>query len=301
MKRVDIKLGFQCNNHCRFCVQGDKREKFPDKTDREVRDILEKEAKECQEVLFSGGEPTFRPNELLDWVRYAKELKYQIIQIQTNGRMFAYMNYCEEIIKAGANVFGLSIHGSNPQIHDYLTRVPGSWGQTTRGIKNLKSLGRSVMTNSVVNKINYKDLPDLAKLLVSLGVRQFQFAFMHINRLIASDPKLIKEIVPRHPAVEPYVKKGLQIGIKAGLRVMTEAIPYCFMKGYEQYIAEKIIPDAAVYDADSVIKDFTPHRKTKGKAKGPNCKKCRYYKVCEGPWKEYPEIFGWKEFKPVKD
>ena len=215
--------------------------------------------------------------------------------------MFAYMNYCEEIIKAGANVFGLSIHGSNPQIHDYLTRVPGSWGQTTRGIKNLKSLGRSVMTNSVVNKINYKDLPDLAKLLVSLGVRQFQFAFMHINRLIASDPKLIKEIVPRHPAVEPYVKKGLQIGIKAGLRVMTEAIPYCFMKGYEQYIAEKIIPDAAVYDADSVIKDFTPHRKTKGKAKGPNCKKCRYYKVCEGPWKEYPEIFGWKEFKPVKD
>ncbi len=36
------------------------------------------------------------------------------------------------------------------------------------------------MTNSVVTKSNYRELPKLASLLVKLGVKQFQFAFIHI-------------------------------------------------------------------------------------------------------------------------
>ena len=30
-----------------------------------------------------------------------------------------------------------------------------------------------------------------------------------------------------------------------------------------------------------------------------NCIKCKYNKICEGPWKKYPEIYGWDEFKPI--
>ncbi len=299
MRRVDIKVGFQCFNRCRFCVQGDKRYKFPDRTSEEIKEILRKSRGRAEGVVFTGGEPTFRPKELLEWVRYAKELGYKVIQIQTNGRMFSYLSYCKEIIKAGANEFSPALHGSTPKIHDYLTRAPGSWEQTVQGIKNLVSLHQRVITNTVITKPNYKDLPNLAKLLVSLRVNQFQFAFIHINNIIASNPKLIEEIVPRKTEVMPYVKKGLQIGIDAGVKVMTEAIPYCFMKGYEKYVAERVIPESDVFDADFVVKDYSNYRKNQGKVKGPNCKKCKYYKICEGPWKEYPQIFGWSEFKPV--
>jgi len=299
MKRLDLKVGFQCFNRCRFCIQGDKRHRYPDKSSEEIKKILKKSRKEAEEIVFTGGEPSFRPKELLEWVRCAKELEYKTIQIQTNGRMFAYKDYCRDIIEAGANEFSPAIHGSTPEIHDYLTRAPGSWKQTVQGIKNLRSLGQYVLTNTVICKPNYKDLPNVAKLLVSLEVDQFQFAFMHINEIIFHDPKLIEEIVPRYLGVEPYVKKGLRIGIKAGIRVMTEAIPYCFMKGFEKFIAEKVIPDAEVFDAGFEIKDYTKYRKTQGKAKGPECKKCKYYNVCEGPWKEYPQIFGWDEFKPI--
>jgi len=298
MKRIDLKIGFQCNNRCRFCVQGNKRERYPNKSSEEVKAILRKMVKGYQGVVFTGGEPTVR-KELIEWVSYAKKLGYKVIQIQTNGRMFAYKPYCQEILKAGANEFSPAIHGSTPEIHDYLTRVPGSWQQTVQGIKNLKSLGQYILTNTVITKLNYRDLPNLAKLLTSLKVSQFQFAFMHINLIIAHDQKLIKEVVPRHSEVEPYVKKGLQIGINAGIRVMTEAIPYCFMKGYENYIAESLIPDTSVFDGNLELADYSQYRKTQGKAKGSNCKKCQYYKICEGPWKEYPEIFGWEEFKPI--
>jgi MoaA/NifB/PqqE/SkfB family radical SAM enzyme len=300
MKRVDIKVGFQCSNRCRFCIQGDKRFEYPDKTTKEIKKILKESRKNVEGVVFTGGEPTFRPRELLEWVKYAKELGYKTIQIQTNGRMFSYIGYCKDLIKAGANEFGPALHGSTPEIHDYLTRAPGSWEQTTKGIRNLRALDQYILTNTVINKLNYKDLPNLAKLFVSLGVDQFQFAFMHINNIIANDPNLIKEIVPRYSKIELYVKKGLNVGINAGVKVMTEAIPYCFMKGYEEYIAEKMIPESDVFDADLKVKNYSKYRKNEGKSRGPNCIKCKYYKICEGPWREYPQIFGWDEFKPVK-
>ncbi len=300
MRRIDLKIGFQCNNLCRFCVQGNKREIYSDKTDKEVKDILEKSAPTNQGVVFTGGEPTIQ-KELAGWVEYAKGLGYVSIRIQTNGRLFAYKDYCKKLIKAGASGFSPALHGSTAEIHDHLTRTTGSFEQTIRGIENLISLEQYVGTNSVINKINYRDLPKLAKLLVSLGVSQFQFAFIHINQIIASDQKLIEEIIPHHSTVEPYVKKGLQIGIDAGVPVATEAIPYCFMSGYEKYVVENRIPDTSVYDANFQIKDFSKYRRNKGKAKGPLCKQCSYDRVCEGPWKEYPELFGWKEFEPVKN
>ncbi len=298
MKRIDLKIGFQCNNRCRFCVQDNKRDTCPNKSVKEIKAILRKKVKEYQGIVFTGGEPTIR-KELIDWVRYAKELGYKTIQIQTNGRIFAYKEFCKKMIKAGANEFSPALHGSNAKTHDYLTQVPGSFDQTVQGIKNLRNLGQYILTNSVITKPNYKELPNLAKLLLDLEVDQFQFAFIHINQTIAHNPRLIKEIVPRHSEVEPYVKKGLQIGIEAGTKVMTEAIPYCFMKGYEQYIAEKKIPDTSVFDNDIELDDYGHYRRTKGKIKGPNCSSCRYDKICEGPWKEYPEIFGWNEFKAV--
>ena len=32
VRRIDVKVGFQCNNRCRFCVQGDKRDECDDKS-----------------------------------------------------------------------------------------------------------------------------------------------------------------------------------------------------------------------------------------------------------------------------
>ncbi len=301
MKRVDVKIGFSCNNRCVFCIQGDKRFREPDLPFEEIKRRLEKGKKDgAESVVFTGGEPTFRPEMLLDLVRHAGNLGYVKIQIQSNGRMFSYPKYCRDLIKAGANEFSPAIHGSCAKVHDSLTMVPGSWEQTVRGIMNLKELGQYVMTNSVVVKGNFKDIPNLAKLLVKLNVDQFQFAFVHINEIIAADSKLIDKVVPRISEVAPYIQKGVKVGIDSGIKVMTEAVPYCFMQGYEGCIAENIIPEAHVFDGKLEIKDYTKYRWDKGKARGPQCEDCIHFGVCEGPWREYPEIFGWDEFIPVK-
>jgi len=298
MKRADIKVSFSCNNLCKFCVQGEKRHHYGDKTiDRIKKELTNaKKIRDCQGVVFTGGEPTLR-KDLPELVSFAKKLGFELIQIQTNGRMFAYKDFCRELIEAGVNEFSPALHGHTAKLHDSLTNVAGSFKQTTLGIKNLKSLGQTVITNSVITKQNYRYLPKLAQLLVYLGVNQYQFAFVHA---LGTAGKNFYSIVPRKKLIEPYVKKGLDVGIKAGVRVMTEAIPYCFMKGYEEYIAEKIIPHGPVYDWKNIIDDFNTARITLGKIKGEPCKKCKVNNICEGPWKEYPEGYDWDEFKPIK-
>ncbi|MBN1898321.1 MAG: radical SAM protein [Spirochaetes bacterium] len=293
IKRADIKVGYSCNNHCRFCVQGRKREVLPDMTTEEVKKILKKARKKCRGIVFTGGEPTIR-KDILELADYAKSLGFERIQVQTNGRMFAYKKFCREAIKAGVNEFGLALHGHIPELQNYLT-CSESFDETIQGFINLKELGQPIYTNTVITKSNYRHLPELAHLFVSLKVDQFQFAFVHP---LGSAQDNFFSVVPRMSLVVPYVKRGLDIGIEKGLKVMTEAIPYCLMRGYEQYIAERLIPSTEIYELDLKM-EFDQIRPSLAKIKGSNCIQCRYNHICEGTWREYPEKFSFSEFIPI--
>ena len=300
-RRVDVKVGFNCNNYCKFCVQGDKRDRYEDKPTKRVKEIIKEARENHDRIVFTGGEVTIR-NDLPELVKHANDLGFKNIQIQSNGRRFAYRSYCRKIIESGANDFGFAIHGPNPEIHDNLTGAEGSFSQTTMGVKNLVSMGQRVSLNHVITKENYKAIPKTADLFIKLGVPQYQLAFIHINRIVANDKKKIEDLVPKKSDVIPYVKEGIEKGVAAGINVMTEAIPLCFLgEKYKKFAAEMgQIPDGAVYDADFSLEDYAEYRKNEGKKKAEKCKECKYYKICEGPWKEYPDIFGWGEFIPVK-
>jgi MoaA/NifB/PqqE/SkfB family radical SAM enzyme len=296
MKKADIKIGFVCNNNCLFCVQGNKRNIYYNKSFVQVKEELSNALKDCKEVVFTGGEPTIH-KDFMRILKIAKAMGFKSTQIQTNGRMFAYRSFCLEAIHSGADEFCIGFHGCNANMHDGLTCSQGSFKQVVKAIENIKSLGRRIATNTVITKTNFKHLPKIAKLLVDLEVDQFQFAFPHI---LGRAAKYRKYLIPQKRIIINYVKHGLDVGIKAGKTVMTEAIPYCFMSDYENYIAERIIPETKVFDADFVVDEYSKYRRSKGKEKNEKCKFCKHFDLCEGPWKEYPEYFGWEEFRPVK-
>lgn len=296
-ERIDIKTGWNCNNRCLFCVQGNKRAVYGNKDTAEVKKLLEEGIRDADSIVFTGGEVTIRP-DLMEIVSYARELGYKSIQIQTNGRMLAYKKVCSDLISAGATEFSPALHGHSSDLHDYLVHAPGAFKQTVRAIANLKELGALVITNSVICRANYRHLPELAALLTSLGADQFQFAFVHP---LGTAAELFTSIVPRMSLIEPFVHKGLDIGLNAGRSVMTEAIPYCFMKGYEPYIGERVVPHTKIMEGHVTIQDYTVHRLTEGKAKGPRCAECAFCGMCEGPWHEYSDKYGWEEFVPRMD
>ena len=293
-KRLDIKTGYTCNNNCRFCVQAESKYKG-NRTTKEIKRDLEESRKRCDSIVLTGGEVTIR-DDIFELVNYAKSIGYTEIQIQSNCRMCSDINFVKKLIKAGATQFSPAIHGHKEEIHDYLTRCPGSFEQTLMAIKNLRELKQLILANTVVVKPNYRYLEEIARLLIRLKVDQFQFAFVHP---MGNAWKNFDNIVPRISLVAPYIHKGLQVGIDSGINVMAEAMPYCLMRGYEEYVSERFIPETEIKTGVTFDKRFSVTRIKEGKTKFPQCKKCRYDNICEGPWKEYPERFGNEEFKAV--
>ena len=298
MKKLDLKVGFSCNNNCVFCAQAHRRNQTDNSFDELVQEMEEGFSDGCNQIVFTGGEPTVR-DDIIDLVETADSIGFEHIQIQSNGRMFYYKEFCKKIIEAGATEFSPAIHGHTAEIHEAGTRAKGSFKQTYNGIKNLVELDQYVLTNTVINKFNYEHLPEIADMLLDLGVSQIQFAFVHP---CGNAWKNFKKVVPRKSDAEPYIHEALDRIEEddQDIRVMVEAYPYCFMEGYEDRVSQLYIPPGEIRGQEEIVEDFETVRQEADKVKAPKCRDCRFFKVCEGPWKEYPQVYGFDEFEPVE-
>lgn len=297
MRKLDLKVGYSCNNMCRHCVQGDKRYRLQDKsTEQIVEELREAFSRGIRSVVFTGGEPTIR-DDLVDLVARSREIGYEEVQIQTNGRRFSSKKFTKEMVEAGMTNFAPALNGHIPELHDYLSHVPGAWKQTVQGLRNVSQYGGvRITTNTVVSKPNYRFLDKITSLLVALGADQYQLAFAHPA---GSSRENFDSIVPFISLAAPHIHRGLQVGLDAGIKVMAEATPLCHMEGYEKCASEIYIPPTDVYEQGCNIKNWEDWRRNEGKWKGEKCKECAYFKICEGPWIEYVEERGSWEFVPV--
>lgn len=293
---LDLKITYQCNNLCRFCVAGDKRARLADIPAKEIKGILKRNARGRDTVVFTGGEPTLR-DDLFELAQYARECGYSTVIIQTNGRRLAYRSYAERLAAAGANQFSVSLHGHCFALHDYLTRRPDSFAETVLGIRNLLDLGLTVATNTVVTKSGHFNLPDIAALLCGLGVRQMQFAFPHIEGKALEN---VSSVVPLMSLAAPNLRLALDAATAAGRTALAEGFPLCMLKHHESRAVESIPAQRKVVDSAATLDKFHEHRKSNLKAKGPLCPSCSRFDRCEGPWADYPELFSWKEFQPIQ-
>lgn len=294
--RADLKVGFACNNRCVFCAQGEKRSEAGAIPLEELGARLRAVRGEGPRgLVLTGGEPTLH-RDLVKLVATARALGFSPVQVQTNGRMLAYPKAIEALLRAGVTEFSPSLHGSTAALHDGLTRSPGSWAQSLQGIRNVVAARAPLVTNSVITRANLGDLPALVELLGSAGVRHAQLAFVHP---VGTAATRFAEVVPRLPEVVAPVRAARAVAERFGLRLMTEAIPYCFLQGMEDLSVEDLIPQTTVVDLDGQCADFTAWRVGAGKAHGEPCTTCTRRQRCEGPWREYPDAFGWSEFTPL--
>jgi pyruvate-formate lyase-activating enzyme len=291
--RVDVKVGFSCNNRCTFCVQGERRRRERDRrTDNVVAAMRRGRDAGATGVVLTGGEVTLR-RDLTALVAAARALGFTTVQLQSNGRMFAHGRLCDDVIAAGATEFALALHGPSPAVHDTLVRAPGAFAQTVAGIRNLKARGQRVLANSVLVSGNLAHVEALARLLVALRVDQYQLAVVHPLGAAAIDAGTP---VPRLSAIAAVVPRALAPGIAAGIPVMVEAMPLCFLRGLERCAAELRIPATCIEDPRYVLADYGAWRRRDGKAHGPPCVACTWRAACEGPWREFPAVHGWDEY-----
>lgn len=163
---IVISLWWGCNNNCNICMLAGIKKSLPviglDSFRKVLMDIVE--GREFENLILSGAEVT--TFEALDeYIQFAASLGwFKKIQIQTNGRMLSEKKYLRHLIDCGVNEFFISLHGTE-EVHDSITRIPGSFNETMEGLKNLKDFDVNVISNTVLTKTNFHVLPDLMSLL----------------------------------------------------------------------------------------------------------------------------------------
>ncbi|MEM3556117.1 MAG: radical SAM protein [Candidatus Micrarchaeia archaeon] len=300
-KELNLFLGYTCNNNCWFCSEMANKGK-PDKTTVEVkRELHEARRNGVQRITFTGGEPTIR-KDIIELVSYAKKLGFEEIFIITNGRMLYYKEFARKLSEAGLTHLLFSLHSPKAKIHDYLTRSPGSFNQTVLGIKNTVEVGGIIVeNNTVITKKNYKELPQLAEMLVALGVDFYEFILLNPYTINSFFKDKFEEFVPKVSQVAEYVHRAIDVGIKSNVWCTAEGIPFCYMKGYEKYVTELYMAPQRIIigPGGRYVGDVNKSRREQGKVKASSCLKCKYNSVCEGLWGHYAEHYGTDELKPV--
>ncbi len=295
--KVESLCIFRCNCNCIMCSVANainSRDKNGSiKSFEEVKNDIDIAARsEANIFAFSGGEPTLR-KDLIELVKYAKK-KIPNIEIQSNGRLFYYKRYCEELIQAGVNNFVVSFYSPLEDVHDRIMGVKGAYKQTLQGLKNLKELKQIVKVNIVILKLNYFYLSELVKFLLELGAKEFRFIYVTIEGNVFNN---IEGIVAKMSVVAPYVREALKIGLKKVPCYVYNMVP-CLLPDYEESINDIFQSDTYLRGPDFECSIDENRRKNKMKSK--KCKECKYNSYCYGVWKNYVKVFGFGELKPVK-
>jgi len=333
-RRIKIHTNNSCNLKCRFCYYGDSAcIKEKDATFLELKKQL-KIAKDlgALDVDFSGGEPTI-VKEFPELISYAKLIGFRTICVITNGLKMSNKEYTKRLVDAGLNDVLFSLEGHNSKTHDYLTRVPGSFNKIIKAIKNVKDFGVKCRINITITKENYKVLDKFAKLI--LKFKPDAVNFIKFNPWGAA-LNSAKEMSPKYSNISPHIKEAIDILDPHVIKITVRYIPFCFMQDYEKHVCNyahlkydidewwipsiqyKIHEKSFKYYAEftqRVIKNIPNLLKVKPSlsfdkmitrlaikklyTKPRQCKKCKYFYICDGIDKPYPSLYGTKEIKPI--
>jgi len=176
-KSIVVTAGYRCNSDCNMCVVGSGSKQNNNASTQEVMNVLsEGRANNINRVEISGGEPTIR-KDIFQLVTYAKTIGYKKIGISTNGIALSNNEFCNKLIKAGANIFTISLHASNETINKKITNNPNTFNKILTGIVNVLNHKNSIVCIvTVVQKLNYKQLPQIGNLVSKLGVKQWNIS-----------------------------------------------------------------------------------------------------------------------------
>jgi len=158
-----------CNLHCAHCYASSKDEQYPGElTTEEAKTVLDDMAEyKVPVVLFSGGEPTLRP-DLPELISYANGLGGLNPLISTNGTLLT-KEKVKELSNAGLKRAGISMDGMEA-VHDKFRGSIGSWKLTLDGIRNSLEAGMRVSLRVTVTNRNVQELPALFDLAEREGI-----------------------------------------------------------------------------------------------------------------------------------
>lgn len=162
-----------CNLKCVHCYAQSDAQRYENEmtTDEGKAMIDDLAAFGAPVLLFSGGEPTLRP-DMPELARYAKDCGMRVV-ISTNGTLIT-PQLAQLMADVGLSYVGVSLDGGR-ETHDHFRGVPGSFDKAIEGVRNAKAAGIKVGLRMTVNKLNQQDINEVFDLMEAEDVKRACF------------------------------------------------------------------------------------------------------------------------------
>lgn len=181
---LTIGTNYGCNASCIFCLEGEYKPfsfgLYKDYFEPRLGSMLE----QTDYVSLCGmGELLLIPeiNQFLDYLNEKNPDKNKILT--TNG-LPLNNKIVERIIKSNYGL-QISLHASNPSLHEYLTGIKGGFDIITQQIRSLVAKRKNrqspyISLVFVINTMNVEDLPNFVEFAAKLGVDAVQCNYLTI-------------------------------------------------------------------------------------------------------------------------
>lgn len=163
-----IDLTYRCNNDCCHCwlrIGPGSPERCRELALDEIKAIVDEARKMgCRRWSISGGEPMLRPDfaEIFDYIT-SRSISYSL---NTNGTLIT--PEIAQLMRRKGNKM-VALYGATAEVHDHITRNPGSFDATMQGFAYLKEAGAGFTVQLIPMRDNYHQFNDMIHLAQSLS------------------------------------------------------------------------------------------------------------------------------------
>lgn len=163
---VHLDITYRCNERCVHCYLD--HDDHGEMTTDEIRDLLRQLADAGVFFLtLSGGEVLMR-RDFFEIVECARRLLFNV-KVKTNGVMIGAPQ-AKRMRELGIEQIQISVYSHRAEVHDAITKLPGSFRRTVKAIRFLKSQGLKVVIANVLMAGNFADYAGVMELAGELGV-----------------------------------------------------------------------------------------------------------------------------------
>jgi AdoMet-dependent heme synthase len=160
-----LDITWRCNERCVHCYLDHNGK--GEMTTGEIKDVVRQLADLGTFFLsISGGEPLLR-RDCFEILEYARALRFNV-KLKTNAVMIG-PNEAVRLRKLGIEQVQISVYSHRQEVHDAITKLPGSLRRTMEAIRHLRTNGVKVSITNVLMQFNQRDAKAVKAMAQELG------------------------------------------------------------------------------------------------------------------------------------
>jgi len=164
---VQLDLTYRCNERCIHCYLD--HDDHGEMNTAEIKGLLDQMADAGVFFLtISGGEIMMR-KDFFEILEHAHARTFSI-KLKTNGVLIRKKE-AERIRALGVESVQISVYSDRAEVHDAITKMPGSFRQTIEAVRLLRTVGLHVTMANVLMVQNAQDYPGVRALANELGAQ----------------------------------------------------------------------------------------------------------------------------------